>query len=79
MNTTTTLASIIPLIPPTSRLVIYACAVSTTPLSIANLSEATGATPGTLEKVVRKLVRRGYLSKTANGSISLYSLTFTTN
>ncbi|MCU1247067.1 MAG: hypothetical protein JWQ49_96 [Edaphobacter sp.] len=80
MNTTstTTLAAIIPQVTPTARLVLYAVAMSTTPSSIAHLSEATGATPGTLEKLVRKLVGRGYLVKTANGSVSLYSPAFTT-
>ena len=60
--------------PPTSRLLLRACAGSATPLSIGNLAETTGATPGTLGKSVRKLWKKGVLARTSTGCQHCYSL-----
>jgi DNA-binding IscR family transcriptional regulator len=70
----TSLNTITATVPPTSRLVLLACAGSVTPLSIGDLAEITGATPGTLEKTVRKLRKRGYLAQTSTGFQHVYAL-----
>lgn len=55
-------------------LVLRACSSSTVPLSIGHLAEMTGATRGTLEKTVRKLRKKGYLTQTSTGFQHAYSL-----
>jgi len=59
---------------PTARLVLLALRASATPLSLARLSDLTGASPGTLEKVIKKLVMRGEVTRQKDYSISVYSI-----
>jgi len=69
------LTDLIHRVPATSRLVLLALAASTAPMNIGHLSEVTGSTPSTLIKVTHKLLVRGYLVRSTNGSaISFYAL-----
>jgi predicted transcriptional regulator len=72
--TNKSLNGIIATLPPTSRLVLRACLESVTPLSIGNLAEVTGATPGTLDKTVRKLRKKGFLIQTSTGFQHVYAV-----
>jgi hypothetical protein len=74
MNVTTPIESIPPLQPPTARLVLNCIAHSQVPMTLVSICVATGSTPGTLERVVRHLLKDGYLIRTANGASPLFYL-----
>jgi hypothetical protein len=70
----TTLDAILPLQPPTARLVLNSLHHIQEPATLLTLCLATGSSAGTLEKVVRKLIKDGYLIRTAHGSAPFFSL-----
>jgi DNA-binding IclR family transcriptional regulator len=74
MNVTTPLESILPLQPPTARLILSCLGHKRVPMTLVSLCVATGSTPGTLERVVRQLTKDGYLIRTANGASPLFYL-----
>ncbi len=59
---------------PTDRLVLAALNDTTEPLSVAELSEATGAAPTTLTRTTRVLERRGLIVLHRMGGLSNYAL-----
>jgi DNA-binding MarR family transcriptional regulator len=67
-----------PELKPTYRLVLAAHTTSTEPLSVAELSEATGAAPTTLTRTTRVLERRGLIVRYRMGGLSNYALPTTT-
>jgi hypothetical protein len=69
-----TLQAILPLQPPTARLVLNSLHHTQVPATLLALCLATGSTPGTLEKVLRKLVKDGFLIRTGHGSAPLFFL-----
>lgn len=69
-----TLDAILPLQPPTARLVLNSLHHRQTPATLLALCLATGSTPGTLEKVLRRLIRDGYLIRTEHGTSPLFFL-----
>jgi hypothetical protein len=74
MTSTAHLRSTLPTLTPTARLIVTALAESNIPYTIANLCEITGGTPGHILVLVRKLVRRGLIVKTMNGTCSHLSI-----
>jgi DNA-binding MarR family transcriptional regulator len=63
-----------PNLKPTDRLVIAALTTSTVPLSVAELSESTGAAPTTLTRTTRVLERRGLITRYRLGGLSNFAL-----
>jgi len=63
-----------PAITPTAWLAILTLSYAQTPMGLIDLCIATGAPAGTLEKLLRKLVRDGYLIRTSGGYPHLYAL-----
>lgn len=59
---------------PTDRLVLAALAITTVPLSVAELSEATGSAPTTLIRPTRVLAKGGLIVRHRIGGLSNYSL-----
>jgi len=75
MNSTPALNTLLPSLPPTARLILSSLVHVKAPMTIVGLCVATGSTPGTLEKVVRQLVKDGHLIRTSCGVPPLYYLT----
>jgi hypothetical protein len=74
MNVTTPIESILPLQPPTARLILNCIAHSQVPMTLVSLCVATGSPLGTLERVVRQLIKEGYVIRTVNGASPLFFL-----
>jgi hypothetical protein len=75
MNSNQPLASVLPSLPPTSRLILTALAHVQAPMTIVGLCVATGSTStGTVEKLVRQLVKDGHLIRTSSGVPPLFYL-----
>ncbi len=58
---------------PTARLVIMVAAANPQPLNYTHLANMTGATPGTLGKIIPKLVKAGLLTRTTIKGMSYFS------
>jgi DNA-binding MarR family transcriptional regulator len=67
-----------PELKPTDRLVLAALTTTTVPLSVAELSEATGSAPTTLTRTTRLLERRGLINRHRIGGLSNFALAATT-
>jgi hypothetical protein len=70
----TTLEAILPLQPPTARLVLNSLHHTQAPATLLALCITTGSTSGTLEKVLRRLIKDGYLIRTEHGASPLFFL-----
>jgi DNA-binding MarR family transcriptional regulator len=63
-----------PELKPTDRLVLAALATATVPLSVSELSEATGSAPTTLTRTTRLLERCGLITRHRIGGLSNFTL-----
>jgi hypothetical protein len=69
-----TVESILPFHNPTARLVLLTFAHSRIPATLVSLCVSTGATAGTLEKVLRQMIKDGLIIRTENGTSPLFYL-----
>jgi DNA-binding MarR family transcriptional regulator len=69
-----TVDSILPFHNPTARLVLISFAHSRIPATLVSLCGSTGSTPGTLEKILRQLIKDGLIIRTEHGTSPLFFL-----